>query len=78
MQIINLQAHYDGEQILLDEPYDLEPNTKLVVSVVEMESASKEGWSLFALENLESAYADDEPDYPLELVKEPNPKYEGR
>lgn len=34
MQTITLRAHFDGRQILLDEPYELEPNTKLIVSVV--------------------------------------------
>jgi hypothetical protein len=27
METVTLRAHYDGKQILLDEPFQLEPNT---------------------------------------------------
>lgn len=30
MKTINLKAHFDGEKILLDEPFDIEPDTKLI------------------------------------------------
>lgn len=78
MHIVNLQAHFDGEQILLDEPYELEPNAKLVVSVIETHNGEVEDWTRFSLANLERAYGEDEPEYSLDLIKEPNPKYEGR
>lgn len=78
MQIVTLQAHFDGRQILLDEPYELEPNTKLVVSVIEMQNDEREDWTRFSLANLEHAFGDDEPEYSLGLIKEANPKYEGR
>ena len=38
----------------------------------------KDEWSKFSAENLSRAYSDNEPDYSLALVKEPNPKYESR
>ena len=46
MQSIALRAHFDGEQILLDEPYELEPNTRLIVTVLSSEIANdeREGW----------------------------------
>ncbi|MGH9946788.1 MAG: hypothetical protein ACRD6X_06300 [Pyrinomonadaceae bacterium] len=78
MQIVTLQAHFDGTQILLDEPYELRPNTKLVVSVIQMQDDEREGWTRFSLANLERAYGEDEPEYSLNLIKETNPKYEGR
>ena len=78
MQIVTLQAHFDGEQILLDEPYDLAPNTKLVISVIQMDDEELQDWTRFSLANLERAYGDDEPEYSLDLIKEANPKYEGR
>ena len=56
MEIITLQAHFDGKQILLDEPYELTPNTKLVVSVIQMQSEEREDWTRFSLANLERAY----------------------
>ena len=30
---LDLPAHFDGERIHLDEPFDLEPNTKLIVTI---------------------------------------------
>jgi len=78
MQIVTLQAHFDGKQILLDEPYELKPNTKLVINVIQMRDEERADWTSFSLENLERAYADDEPEYSLNLIKEANPKYEGR
>ncbi len=78
MQIITLRAHFDGKQILLDEPYELAPNTKLVVSVIQMQDEKREDWVRFSLANLERAYGENEPEYSLDLIKEANPKYEGR
>lgn len=78
MQIVTLQAHFDGRHILLDEPYELEPNTKLVVSVIDMKDEEREDWTRFSIANLERAYGNDEPEYSLELIKEVNPNYEGR
>ncbi len=79
MQTITLDAHFDGKQILLDEPYELEPNTKLVISVIQSQNGSREDdWTNFSMANLERAYSDDEPEYSLDLIKEQNPKYEGR
>lgn len=33
MPAITLKAHYDGQQILLDEPFDLPKNSSLMVTV---------------------------------------------
>ncbi len=78
MQIVTLQAHFDGKQILLDEPYELAPNTKLVVSVIEMQDEEREDWTRFSLANLERTFGEDEPEYSLDSIKKANPKYEGR
>jgi len=34
MPIISLSAHFDGKWICLDEPFDLELDTKLIVTVL--------------------------------------------
>ena len=78
MEIVTLQAHFDGKQILLDEPYELAPNTKLIVSVIQMQDEEREDSTRFSLANLERAYGDDEPEYTLADVKVPNPRYNGR
>lgn len=78
MENITLQAHYDGRQILLDEPAELLPNTRLLVTVIQPPSSEEVEWQIFSLENLAAAYGDDEPEYSLSLIKEWNPAYERR
>ena len=79
MDTITLRAHFDGEHILLDEPFELEPNTELIVAITYRAlSEEREDWSRLSLESLARAYSDDEPDYSLDLIKEANPEYEGR
>jgi hypothetical protein len=38
----------------------------------------REDWALFSSLGLEGAFGSDEPEYSLDLIKEPNPDYEGR
>jgi hypothetical protein len=78
MTPITLQAHFDGQQILLNEPFNLQPGTQLIVTVVQSPKAEPEAWNPFSAQNLAVAYSDDEPDYDSTLVKEQNPEYEGR
>ena len=79
MEPVTLRAHFDGKQILLDEPFELEPNTELIVTIkYKASSEEREDWTRLSLESLARAYGDDEPDYSLDLIKEMNPEYEGR
>ena len=80
MSAITLPAHFDGERIRLNEPYELEPDTELLVTVLpkEQEDEEREEWLLLSSRELANAYGDEEVEYPAELVKEPNPDYEGR
>ncbi|MGI9107332.1 MAG: hypothetical protein ACR2G4_13905 [Pyrinomonadaceae bacterium] len=79
MEKTTLRAHFDGRQILLDEPFELEPNTKLIVTILpESLGEEREDWARLSLESLARAYGDDEPEYSLDLIKEANPEYEGR
>lgn len=79
METVTLRAHFDGKQILLDEPFELEPNTELLVTVMSKASSEeRDDWARLSLESLASAYGADEPDYSLDLIKEANPEYEGR
>ena len=79
METVNLRAHFDGKQILLDEPFELEPDTELIVTILPKSlDDEREDWARLALESLERAYGDNEPEYSLDLIKEANPEYEGR
>jgi hypothetical protein len=67
MSAITLKAHFDGKQICLDEPYPLEPDTKLMVTVVsesdEAFEEEREAWFELGRHSLARAYGTDEPDY---------------
>jgi hypothetical protein len=80
MDTVTLHAHFDGEQIRLDEPYELEPNTRLLITVLpEYQSdGEQEAWGYLSAMGLAKAYGDTEPEYSSEMIKEANPEYEGR
>ncbi len=79
METKTLRAHFDGSQIMLDEPFELEPNVELIITVLPKTSdEEREDWVRLSLESLALAYGDDEPEYSLDLIKEANPEYEGR
>jgi hypothetical protein len=46
MPVVVLQAHYDGEHIVLDDPYDLPANASLVVTLLPSpaETDSEDAW----------------------------------
>ena len=83
MKTVTLSATFDGQQIRLEEDYALPTNARLLVTVLPPAAADGEdefrrGWYGLAAESLAGAYGPDEPDYTLDIVKEPNPHYEGR
>ncbi len=64
MPSITLKAHYDGRSILLDEPFKLPANARLLVTLVEpVTDPGRAQWASLAGEGLVRAYGDDEPDY---------------
>lgn len=78
METTTLRGHFDGKQIQLDEPYDLQPNTELIITVLpNTAEAEREDWVRLSVENLALAYADDEPEYSTDSIRELNPS-EGR
>ena len=46
MPTVALQAHYDGEHIVLDEPYDLPPHASLMVTLLPStaDADSEDAW----------------------------------
>ena len=81
MHAVSLQAHFDGQQILLDEPFELESDTKLIVTVLskqkEMED-EREKWLSLSQKGLERAYDNEEVEYTLDMIKRANPDYDKR
>jgi len=79
MSNVSIPAHFDGEHILLDEPIELAPNTKLIVTVLAKNDTEHEQWLRLSNQGLENAYGTDEDEYSLESIREANPEYdEGR
>jgi hypothetical protein len=76
MEDIILRAHFDGSQILLDDPFELKPNTKLLIKVISPEQEEVESWYDLSMNGLGAAYGNDEPEYPVSLIKEYNAYYE--
>ena len=78
MPSVTLNAHFNGQQIVLDEAFDLPENAKLLVTILETPDLERGEWQALALQNLARAYSENEPDYALSLVKELNPDYARR
>lgn len=69
MPTVSLKAHFDGQTIRLDEPFDLAPNTRLMVTVLPPVSSDRDDWLAASLANLARAYGDEEPEYPASSVR---------
>lgn len=69
MNTISIPAHFDGKHILLDEPYSLEPNARLLVTVLPEQDEEREDWLRLSEQPLAEAYSDDEPEYPLSSIR---------
>ena len=64
MDAITLKAHFDGQYIQLDEPFELPVNTPLIVTVLTPELESERAdWSRVAAAGLARAYGENEPEY---------------
>ena len=65
MPAISLKAHFDGQQIRLDEPFELPRDATLLVTVLSPSPSVRERqeWLALSVAGLSAAYGDDEPDY---------------
>lgn len=57
-----LKAHYDGEHIVPDEPFELPANAPLMVTVFAPDTERSE-WAALGAQSLARAYGPDEPEY---------------
>ena len=62
MALLSVHAHYDGKQILLDEPMELTVGRRLLVTVLDGTDEATDYHSLAAA-GLSSAYGPTEPEY---------------
>ncbi len=69
---MTLTAHFDGEQIRLDEPFALPSHARLLVTILpetQTAAAEREAWYALSKSGLDRACSDDEPDYPASLLR---------
>lgn len=77
MKTFTLRAHFDGEQIRLDDPFQIQPDTPLTVTVWQKEQADEDEALALLSGSVLADMPAEEPEYSLDLIKEPNPDYEG-
>ena len=64
MPSVTLKAHYDGERIQLDEPFDLPRHALLLVTVLPPEgNGDRVAWAAASSAALARAFGDNEPEY---------------
>lgn len=75
MKTVTLTAHFDGEHIRLDEPFELPSDARLLVTILpaSVGTAERAYWYELSKSGLARAYSDDEPDYPASLVRKQTP-----
>ena len=73
MNSVTLKAHYDGEHIVLDEPFEIPANAPLAVTVLVTHASrndrDRERWLALSAGSLARAYGDDEPEYTVADLK---------
>ena len=76
---VTIPAHFDGKHIVLDEPYPLKADMKLVVAILEDENVNGDDadWHRTAMQHM-AKLQEDEPDYADAVITKPNPSYHGR
>jgi hypothetical protein len=71
MPAITLKAHFNGQHIILDEPFDLPPDSPLMVTVLpKADSQDDAEWRSLAAVALARAYGEEEPDYSVVDLKQ--------
>lgn len=69
----SILAHFRGERILLDEPFELEPNAKLIIQVLPKGDDEREQWLALSKGRLQDAFANGEEEYPVASIESPLP-----
>ncbi len=65
MPAISLKAHFDGQRIQLDEPFELPRNASLLVTILPTVNAEhdRQAWHALSAVGLAAAFGENEPDY---------------
>lgn len=79
-KLITLPAHFNGESTILDTPFELKSDDKLLVTVLFSSSHTeeKDGWFDVSANQLNRAYSEEELQYSQVTIKGHNPQYKNR
>jgi hypothetical protein len=68
----------DANHLKLLQPIQMPPRSNVVVTIFSSEETANEDrfWFQLSQQGLAAAYDSDEPDYPTELIKHPNPEFQ--
>lgn len=61
----------------MDKPVKLEPNTRLIVTILPKLDEEGDCWFRVSGQGLARAYGEDEDEYTLDFIREANPEYAG-
>jgi hypothetical protein len=66
----------DSHLLKLKTPINIAPGSNVIVTIQPAEGVSEnQEWYLLSSQGLEKAFGENEPDYPLEMIKTFNPEY---
>jgi hypothetical protein len=66
----------DSRHLKLKRPIEIAPGSTVIITIEPAEVIGEEReWYLLSAQGLAEAYGADEPEYPLHLIKDPNPDY---
>ena len=74
MQTLEAQV-VDNTHLKLLQPIQLPKRTRVIITVMQPGDDEREAWLQASADQLSRAYGDDEPEYSLELVKQPNSEF---
>jgi len=74
MQTLEAQV-VDNTHLKLLQPIQLPKRTRVIITVMQPGDDEREAWLQASAGQLNRAYGDDEPEYSLELVKQPNSEF---
>lgn len=76
LQMIESQV-LDATHLELSRPIQIRPRSKVMIAVMASDDVldEREAWFRFAAAQFQAAYGEDEPEYTLDMIREPNPEY---
>ena len=60
MPLVTLRAHFNGEHIILDEPFALTPDMELIITVLSQQASDedRDAWLRLSSQRLAAAYGE--------------------